>query len=94
MGYCAKEDSGHAVTAGRQYQGKKMRVEDPNEMKRSRKRDWNSSSEKVLTPRHKDLEAGFWTRAQSTRNLIFTQKGRMLKQKLFTNYSQVWPRHR
>jgi hypothetical protein len=35
---------------------------------RSRRRDLHSTSEYVLTPRHKDLESGTWTTAHSSRN--------------------------
>src|SRR6266567_3105469 len=70
---------------------KKARVEGSNEISAPASGISIRRNEKVLTPRHKDLEAGSWTRAHSTRNSIIILGAVSCKANLFTNYSP-WPR--
>ena len=45
----------------------------------------------VLTPRHKDLYTGSWTRRTASPDTIYTERPRLFKMKLFTSCSPPIP---
>jgi hypothetical protein len=61
-----------------------MRDKGLNENWRSRKRDYVRHAKYVLTPRHKDLEAGIWTQALNVAQLNNSKNPFAGNQKLFT----------